>query len=68
VSISLGVLNLLPVPVLDGGHLLYFAMEAVRGGPLPESWLIEGQKIGLVLLAGLMGLAFYVDIQRFFGG
>jgi len=68
VSISLGVLNLLPVPVLDGGHLLYFAMEAIRGGPLPESWLIEGQKIGLVLLAGLMGLAFYVDIQRFFGG
>ncbi len=68
VSISLGVLNLLPVPVLDGGHLLYFAVEAVRGGPLPESWLIEGQKIGLVLLAALMGLAFYVDIQRFFGG
>jgi len=68
VSISLGVLNLLPVPVLDGGHLLYFAMEAIRGGPLPESWLIEGQKIGLVILVGLMGLAFYVDIQRFFGG
>ena len=67
VSISLGVLNLLPVPVLDGGHLLYFALEAVRGSPLPESWMIEGQKIGLLLLAGLMGLAFYVDIQRFFG-
>jgi len=67
VSISLGVLNLLPIPVLDGGHLLYFALEAVRGGPLPESWLLQGQKIGLLLLAALMALAFYVDIQRFFG-
>ena len=67
VSISLGVLNLLPIPVLDGGHLLYFAVEAVRGGPLPENWLIQGQKIGLILLAALMALAFYVDIQRFLG-
>ena len=66
VSISLGVLNLLPIPVLDGGHLVYFVIEAVRGGPVPESWMIQGQKIGLILLAGLMGLAFYVDIQRFF--
>jgi regulator of sigma E protease len=67
VSISLGVLNLLPIPVLDGGHLVYFAIEAVRGGPLPESWLIQGQKIGLILLAALMAVAFYVDIQRFLG-
>jgi regulator of sigma E protease len=67
VSISLGVLNLLPIPVLDGGHLVYFLLEAVRGGPLPESWLEQGQRIGLALLAALMGLAFYVDIARFFG-
>ena len=60
-------MNLLPIPVLDGGHLLYFAVEAVRGGPLPENWLIQGQKIGLILLAALMALAFYVDIQRFLG-
>lgn len=67
VSISLGVLNLLPVPILDGGHLVYFALEGLRGSPLPESWLLNGQKIGMLLLAALMGIAFYVDIQRFFG-
>lgn len=67
VSISLGVLNLLPVPVLDGGHLVYFLLEAIRGGPLPDSWLEQGQRIGLALLAALMALAFYVDIVRFFG-
>jgi len=67
ISISLGVLNLLPIPVLDGGHLLFFAFEAVKGSPLSENWMIHGQKIGLLLLAGLMSLAFYVDIMRFFG-
>jgi len=67
ISISLGVLNLLPIPVLDGGHLLYFAVEAVKGGPIPEEWMVYGQKIGILLLAGLMGIAFYVDITRFFG-
>ena len=64
VSISLGVINLLPVPVLDGGHLLYFAIEAVKGSPLSEAAMIQGQKIGLVMLLGLMTLAFYVDILR----
>ncbi len=64
VSISLGVLNLLPVPVLDGGHLLYFAIEAVKGSPLSEAAMLQGQKIGLVMLLGLMTLAFYVDILR----
>ncbi|RMG34662.1 MAG: RIP metalloprotease RseP [Gammaproteobacteria bacterium] len=65
VSISLGVLNLLPIPVLDGGHLLFFLLEAVRGGPLPERWLEQGQRIGLALLAAIMALAFYVDIVRY---
>lgn len=64
VSISLGVLNLLPIPVLDGGHLLYFAIEAVKGSPLSEAAMIQGQKIGLLLLLSLMTLAFYVDILR----
>ncbi len=67
ISVSLGVLNLLPVPVLDGGHLLYFAIEAVKGSPLSEAAMMQGQKIGVVLLLGLMSLAFYVDILRIFG-
>jgi regulator of sigma E protease len=67
VSISLGVLNLLPVPMLDGGHLVYFAIEAVKGSPLSEAAMEQGQKIGLLVLLGLMSLAFYVDIVRVFG-
>jgi regulator of sigma E protease len=64
ISISLGVLNLLPIPVLDGGHLLFFGIEAIKGSPLSEQVQLQGQRIGVVLLAALMSLAFYVDIQR----
>ena len=64
VSISLGVLNLLPIPVLDGGHLLYFLVEAVRGKPPSERTLYWGQQIGLALLLALMALAFYNDFAR----
>tara|TARA_Y100001935_G_scaffold172076_1_gene142036 strand:- start:212 stop:1576 length:1365 start_codon:yes stop_codon:yes gene_type:complete len=67
ISISLGVLNLLPIPILDGGHLVYFAIEAIIRKPIPESWLIQGQKIGIMIIVGLTAVAFYVDIQRFFG-
>ncbi|MFM1891618.1 MAG: regulator of sigma protease [Pseudomonadota bacterium] len=67
VSISLGVLNLLPIPVLDGGHLVYHAIEAVKGSPLSEEFMLRTQRIGLAILLGLMGLAFYVDISRLFG-
>ncbi|NCC27555.1 MAG: RIP metalloprotease RseP [Gammaproteobacteria bacterium] len=67
VSISLGILNLLPIPVLDGGHLLYFFIEWVKGSPLSEEAQMQGQKIGLVLLAGLMSLAFYLDLSRLLG-
>ena len=63
-SLSLGVLNLLPVPVLDGGHLLYHAAELVRGRPLPKTWVEMGQRIGIALLVALMMLAFYNDINR----
>ena len=66
ISVSIGVLNLLPIPMLDGGHLLYYAMEAVRGRPLPDSWVMTGQRIGLGLLAALMSLAFFNDFTRLF--
>jgi len=67
VSISLGILNLLPVPVLDGGHLLFFLIEGVKGSPLSEQMQELGQRIGLAALLLLMGLAFYVDILRLLG-
>jgi regulator of sigma E protease len=63
-SVSLAVLNLLPVPVLDGGHLLYYGVELVKGSPLSERAQIVGQQVGLTLLVALMGLAFYNDILR----
>lgn len=64
VSASLAVLNLLPIPVLDGGHLLYYLIELVKGSPLSEQAMAIGQYIGLVLLFGLMGIVFYNDIHR----
>ncbi|MBI3479897.1 MAG: RIP metalloprotease RseP [Nitrosomonadales bacterium] len=68
ISISLGVLNLLPIPLLDGGHLLYYAAEVVKGGPVPESVWEIGQKIGIALLGTLMVFAIYNDINRFVSG
>ena len=67
VSISLGVLNLLPVPLLDGGHLMYYLIEFVKGSPVTESVQLVGQQVGIFLLFGLMGLAFYNDIIRLIG-
>lgn len=67
VSISLGVLNLLPVPVLDGGHILFLGWEAIRGAPPSPVAEAIGQRIGIVLLAALMSLAFYNDIMRLVG-
>lgn len=67
VSISLGVINLLPIPLLDGGHLLYYAIELVIGGPVPKNVMLWGQQIGIAALVGLMSLAFYNDIVRLFG-
>ena len=68
VSISLGVLNLLPIPVLDGGHLLYYSIEVVKGSPLSDRIMELGQRIGMMLLLGLMVFAFYNDINRLFSG
>ncbi len=67
VSISLGILNLLPIPLLDGGHLMYYCIEAVSGRPLSEEARLVGQRIGAGMLVGLMGLAFYNDIARLIG-
>ncbi len=64
ISISLGVINLFPVPLLDGGHLLYYFIELVKGSPLSEQAQILGQRIGIALLVSLMALAFYNDIVR----
>jgi regulator of sigma E protease len=64
VSLGLGVMNLLPIPILDGGHLLYYLIELVKGSPVSERAQIAGQYVGLVLLVALMGLAFYNDILR----
>jgi len=68
ISISLGLLNLLPIPVLDGGHLMYFAYEGVTGVPPSERAQIIGQQIGLFMLLLLMMVAFYNDIGRLVGG
>ena len=68
VSVSLAVLNLLPVPVLDGGHLLYYGFEFVRGKPLSERLQMLGQRIGVALLVALMCVAFYNDITRLLAG
>ena len=63
-SLSLAIINLLPIPVLDGGHLLYYLIELLKGSPLSERAMAAGQYVGLALLAGLMGLAFYNDILQ----
>jgi regulator of sigma E protease len=66
VSVSLGVLNLLPVPVLDGGHLLFYLLELIKGSPVSEAAQLLGQRIGIALLLALMSLAFYNDLVRLF--
>ena len=68
VSISLGVLNLLPIPILDGGHLLYYVVEIIKRGPLSERTMEIGQQIGMALLLMLMAFAFYNDINRLISG
>lgn len=67
VSVSLGLLNLFPIPLLDGGHLMYYLIEFVKGGPVSESTQLIGQQLGLALLLCLMSLVFYNDIVRLIG-
>ena len=68
ISINLGILNLLPIPILDGGHLLFFAVEAVIRRPLDMRHREIAQQVGLVILIGLMVFAFYNDILRVIRG
>ena len=66
ISISLGVLNLLPVPLLDGGHLLYYFAEIIKGSPVSDRAYEVGQRIGMAMLAVLMALALFNDLSRLF--
>jgi len=68
ISVNLGVLNLLPIPVLDGGHLVYLAIEKLRGSPLSGKTMERTQIVGIVLIAALMIFAFYNDISRWLKG
>jgi regulator of sigma E protease len=68
ISISLGVLNLLPVPVLDGGHLMYYIVEIIKGRPVSDRAMEIGQRVGMVVLFTLMAFAIYNDIHRLVGG
>jgi regulator of sigma E protease len=68
VSVSLGVLNLLPVPILDGGHLVYYGLEAIKGRPLSERFMAVTQRAGLAVIGALMFVALFNDITRLFGG
>jgi len=68
ISISLGVLNLLPIPLLDGGHLMYYSIEIIKGSPVSERAMDLGQRAGLALLLVVMAFAFYNDLNRLFSG
>ncbi len=68
ISVSLGVLNLLPIPVLDGGHLMYYVIEIFKGAPLSEKAMAIGQQIGMAMLFTLMVFAIYNDIYRLISG
>ena len=68
ISVSLAVLNLLPIPLLDGGHLMYYAVEIIRGSPVSERAMELGQRVGLALLLFMMAFAFYNDLNRLFSG
>jgi regulator of sigma E protease len=67
VSLSLGILNLLPIPLLDGGQIVYQVVEGLKGSPLSERAMIVGQQIGVLFLIVLMSFVFYNDLSRIFG-
>ena len=63
-----GVLNLLPIPLLDGGHLMYYSVEIIKGSPVSERAMELGQRVGLALLIFIMAFAFYNDLNRLLTG
>jgi regulator of sigma E protease len=67
VSVSLGVLNLLPLPMLDGGHLMYYIFEAVTGRPVSDLWLARLQRGGIAVLLAMMSIALFNDVARLLG-
>jgi regulator of sigma E protease len=67
ISVSLGVLNLLPLPVLDGGHLMYYLWEGVTGKPVADVWLERLQRAGVAVLALMMSIALFNDLTRLLG-
>ena len=67
VSVSLGVLNLLPLPMLDGGHLMYYVFEGVTGRPVSTVWLERLQRGGIAILLLMMSVALYNDVARLLG-
>jgi regulator of sigma E protease len=67
VSVSLGVLNLLPLPMLDGGHLMYYLFEGLTGRPVPDAWLERLQRGGVAILLALMSVALFNDVARLVG-
>jgi regulator of sigma E protease len=67
VSVSLGVMNLLPLPMLDGGHLLYYLIEGVMGRPISDLWTARLQRGGFMVILLMMSLALYNDVARYLG-
>ena len=67
ISVSLGVLNLLPLPMLDGGHLMYYLWESLTGKPVSDSWMEYLQRAGLVVLLMMMSVAIFNDVTRLLG-
>jgi regulator of sigma E protease len=68
ISINLGIINLVPIPVLDGGHLMFFTFEALTGKPVKEKYQILAQQVGFYMLITLVVLSFYNDIMHFGAG
>jgi regulator of sigma E protease len=67
ISLSLAIINLLPIPILDGGHIIFSLIEVVIRRKISQKWIENAQKVGLALLIAIMVFAFYNDFDRFFG-